>query len=339
MSKLVYIEEEIRDHPRTQEILARLPSATIVSCQHYGEVFNRKAQNFRLQKQRPALILARKHSPFSYPAPTEYAIGGSENEYFSHMLNCPYDCRYCFLQGMYRSANHVLFINYEDFSGALEKKISQRQGSLHFFSGYDCDSLAYDAISGFCDYFLPFFAEQPDDVRLELRTKSARIAPLLAHKPSQQCITAFSFTPAAVADKLEQGVPSITRRLQAMHTLEQAGWQIALRFDPLVKHPDFKQSYTDLCQQIFHSVDGQKLHSVSLGVFRVPEGYYRQMARLYPEEALFAGGLEHQQGMVSYPSNDEDEMIHYCHQLLRQYVPEERIFSCQKLPSQPNETC
>ena len=34
-----------------------------------------------------------------HPVPATYGIGGDENYYFSHMLNCLYDCRYCFLQG------------------------------------------------------------------------------------------------------------------------------------------------------------------------------------------------------------------------------------------------
>ena len=40
------------------------------------------------------------------------------------MLNCVYDCRYCFLQGMYRSANYVLFVNYDDFRVQIEESIS-----------------------------------------------------------------------------------------------------------------------------------------------------------------------------------------------------------------------
>ena len=42
--------------------------------------------------------------------PDNFTIGFKKNYYFSHMLNCIYDCKYCFLQGMYNSANYVLFI-------------------------------------------------------------------------------------------------------------------------------------------------------------------------------------------------------------------------------------
>ena len=35
------------------------------------------------------------------------------------MLNCIYDCKYCFLQGMFRSANFVIFVNYESFMNEI----------------------------------------------------------------------------------------------------------------------------------------------------------------------------------------------------------------------------
>ena len=112
----IYIENAIREHPRTLEVLDRFPRAEIIECERYGEVFNRASQNFRLQKPRPGLILAKKHGNLILPAPEGYSIGAADNYYFSHMLNCLYDCRYCFLQGMYRSANYVYFVNFEDLS-------------------------------------------------------------------------------------------------------------------------------------------------------------------------------------------------------------------------------
>ncbi|SVD49612.1 uncharacterized protein METZ01_LOCUS402466, partial [marine metagenome] len=60
--------------------------------------------------------------------PEGYGIGGKNNYYFSHMLNCIYDCRYCFLQGMYRSAHYVLFVNYDEFFGAMDAKLMAHDG-------------------------------------------------------------------------------------------------------------------------------------------------------------------------------------------------------------------
>ena len=180
MIDTIYLEEAVRTHPRTVEILDLFPRARLISCERYGEVFNPRSQNFRIQKRRPALILAEKFKGHVLPAPEGFGIGDKQNFYFSHMLNCLYDCRYCFLQGMYLSANYTLFVNYEVFQEAIDTTLSSLPDDQKatFFSGYDCDSLAMESVTGFVKVFLPFFRERPRAL-LELRTKSVRIKELV----------------------------------------------------------------------------------------------------------------------------------------------------------------
>lgn len=183
MIDTLYIEASVADHPRTRRILARFPQVRRIDCERYTEVFNRNAQNFRLQKIKPSLILASKHGQTVLPTPLGYGIGGQYNYYFSHMLNCVYDCRYCFLQGMYRSGHYVVFVNYEDFYQGIDTVMAQHPNQpVWFFSGYDCDSLALEPLSNFVGETLDFFRQRPQ-AQLELRTKSTQIRTLLKHPP------------------------------------------------------------------------------------------------------------------------------------------------------------
>lgn len=324
----IYIEEDIADHARTRAICARFPRATRIRCRHYGTVFNPKAQNFRLQKRRPALILARKHKGLVLETPAGYGIGGSNNYYFSHMLNCLYDCRYCFLQGMYRSAHYVLFVNYEDFDREIDC-ILERHKHEHcwFFSGYDCDSLALEPVSGFIGHALSFFADRPD-ARLEIRTKSTQIRALLNRQPLTNAVVAFSFTPGDIYRSLEHKVPGIERRLDAMVRLQQAGWLLGLRFDPLIYRQDYCSQYRTLFDQVFSLVDAERLHSVSLGTFRLPRSFHRNIIQLYPDEPLYAGPLAETNGMVSYHPELEREITAFCTRELLNHIPESLLFPC-----------
>ena len=119
MFSAIYIEEEVRDWHRVQEIIQPFADTPKIICERYGEIFNNTNQNFRIQKKAPALILAKKYGNLVLPSPGGYGFEGGKSFYFSHMLNCIYDCRYCFLQGMYRSANYVLFVNYDDFESQM----------------------------------------------------------------------------------------------------------------------------------------------------------------------------------------------------------------------------
>lgn len=330
MISTIYIEEQIYDHPRTRMICKRFPRAAQVLCRRYGEVFNPGAQDFRLQKRRPSLILARKHARRVLPTPIGYGIGGSNNHYFSHMLNCLYDCRYCFLQGMYRSAHYVLFVNYEEFCADMDERLSQADGEpVWFYSGYDCDSLALEPVSSFLGHFLPWFAVRPH-AHLELRTKSTQIRRLLQAEPLPNLVVAFSFTPEEMHLELEHKVPDNERRLAAMQHLQAAGWPLGLRFDPLLYHPDFRNRYRRLFRWLFSRLDATRLHSVSLGTLRLPHDYFRKIVRLYPDEPLFAGSFSCRNGMVSYPAGVESELVDFCTEELLQYVPESLLFPCSR---------
>ena len=328
MIETIYIEEKILQHPRVTEIIKRFPQARTITCDRYGEVFNPKAQNFRLQKQKPALILAEKYRHFTMPAPLGYGIGASKNYYFSHMLNCLYDCRYCFLQGMYQSANYVLFVNYEDFQAEIQQRSAESPNeSVHFFSGYDCDSLALEPVTGFAEHFLPIFKQIPN-AWLELRTKSTQVRSLLNTEAFDRCVVAFSLNPDEIATKVEAKAPPLERRLEALCKLQAHGWKIGLRFDPIIYQTGYQQQYQRLFEQVFSKINLDQLHSVSLGVFRLPESYFKKVHKLYPEERLFISPFDHQQGMVSYKKELEQEVMTYCSEQLLRYIPKSLFFPC-----------
>ena len=328
MFSTIYIESEIAEHPRTRAICARFPQANQVCCERYGEVFNPKSQDFRLQKQKPALILANKHDHRVLQTPAGYGIGGDRNYYFSHMLNCLYDCRYCFLQGMYRSAHYVLFVNYEDFYSDIDMTLENANGEpCWFFSGYDCDSLALEPVTAFAEQFLPFFASRPQAL-IELRTKSTQVRSLLNQEPLPNAVVAFSFTPEEIYKSLEHKVPDIERRIDSMRLLQQAGWSLGLRFDPLIYQPGYREQYRKLFQQVFSQLDTTRLHSVSLGTFRLPRSYFRNILQLYPDEPLYAGTFTETGGMISYPAEQEHEITGFCTTELLNHVPESLLFHC-----------
>ncbi len=324
----IYVEEEIANHPRTAQILARFPRAVRIPCRRYGEVFNRRAQNFRLQKRRPALILAQKFERFLIETPPGHGIGGDRNFYFSHMLNCIYDCRYCFLQGMYSSAHYVLFVNFEDFEQAIISCAEESpESDTYFFSGYDGDSLAFEPVTGFARHFLGLF-DRLDRAWLELRTKSVRVQELLERAPVSRVVVAFSLAPGPISTLLEHKVPSLERRLDAMSRLAARGWKIGLRFDPLFYCEGFSNLYRRLFESVFACVDPEQVHSITLGPLRFPKNAFEAMVKLHPREKLFASLAEDGLGRISYPQEVQDEMHGICSEMLLRWVPGETIFSC-----------
>ena len=324
MIDTIYIERAAAAHHRTRAILARFADARVVECAHYGEVFNRHNQDFRLQKSKPALILAHKNQRRLLPIPPGYGIGGERGFYFSHMLNCLYDCRYCFLQGMFWSANYVLFVNYEDFIADIVGSCLNTDGDNYFFSGYDCDSLALEPLTSFAQTFVPALTAVPN-AWLELRTKSTQIRSLLDLPAAPRTICAFSLNPEPIARALEHRAPPLLQRIDAMARLQDRGWTIGLRFDPLILVDDFRAVYGACFDAIFARIDGAKLHSVTLGVFRLPSAFAKRMHRLYPDEPFLAGPMVEDCGRLSYTPTTSRALLQWCQAELVRRVGHARV--------------
>jgi|TARA_B100001964_G_scaffold49285_3_gene55400 spore photoproduct lyase len=323
----IYSEEEVSDYPLVKQILERFPEIPHVCCERYGEIFNRNSQDFRLQKRAPALILAKKYGKLVLPSPEGYGFKGGKTFYFSHMLNCVYDCRYCFLQGMYRSANCVLFVNYEDFEAALRETMQSCSGPSTYYSGYDCDSLALEPVSDFCKFFLPTFAENPQAI-LEFRTKSTQIRGLLESPPLANCVIAMSFTPHEAYHQWEHKVPAISKRIEALQKLQKAGWPVALRFEPLIAGPAMGDHYQRLFEEVFAGLNIAAIHSVSLGEFRMPLDFMKNIVKLYPDEALFARPMQTREGLVSLKQSESESMTQI-EDLLFGFISPEQYYRCE----------
>lgn len=326
MFSAIYIEREVKDLPRVQSLLARFSSLPHIDCERYGEVFNRNTQSFRLQKKFPSLILAKKHGNLVLPSPGGYGFEKGASYYFSHMLNCVYDCRYCFLQGMYRSAHYVLFVNYEDFEDQIESSLLINSGPTVYYSGYDCDSLALEPVSLFCQHFLPLFRRHPGAI-LEIRTKSTQVRSILEAEPFDNCVIAMSFTSHQATEQYEHKVPSIEKRIEALQKLQRAGWRVAIRFEPIIWEENLISDYQQLFEVLFSKLDSTKLHSVSIGEFRMPNTFHKNIVKLYPDEKLFARPIETSGGVTSLV-NQNEAGVEQLEQLLFNYVNTDQYYRC-----------
>ena len=322
MTKIIYIENEIKDHKRTEQICRKFKNPEIIIINRFSEIFNKKNQSFRIQKTNPALIIAKKHNKLLLKTPENYGIGNKCNYYFSYMYNCIFDCKYCFLQGLYSSANYVIFVNYEDFYNEI-KKISDynKQKNITLFSGYDCDSLAFESVSNFMSYLIKKISKHKN-IELEIRTKST-YTKSFSKNIINNIIIAYSFTPEKFSNKYESGVPSINKRLTVLKKLSNLGWKLGIRFDPVVVYDGWQNDYKKLFSQVFNNVDIKNIHSISFGKLRFPESIYKKIIKENASESLFFNLVKKKN---FYESNVSDNVVSFCKESLTKFIDEKKIF-------------
>ena len=106
----IYVEKSVADMPDTVRILNKFPQSHIIYIDHYKDVFCRSRQSSVLQHRTQNLIIAKKENNLVYAgAPVCQSFGNEHFYYTSCMMNCVFDCEYCYLKGMYPSGNVVLF--------------------------------------------------------------------------------------------------------------------------------------------------------------------------------------------------------------------------------------
>ena len=114
-----------------------------------------------------------------------------------------------------------------------------------------------------------------------------------------------------------------------MRELAEAGWRIGLRLDPLIDYADFRSGYRTLVEDIFSAVPESAIHSATFGPLRFPTEMLNRIARLYPDEKMFAVPFEQRgDGLASYPADREEEMRSLVGSLLIQRLGAERVFDC-----------
>ena len=246
---------------------------------------------------------------------------GQKNFYYaSSMMNCPFDCEYCYLKGMYPSSNMVVFVNLEDYRSDVEEKI--KEGPMYVCASYDTDLLAMDPLTGHAGFWKEM-ALAHDYLLVELRTKAA----VQVTDNISNIIYAFTVSPEEVVGRFEKNTAPVSARINAAVKAIENGAKVRLCFDPIIKIPKWKEAYERLVSECAQQIGFDKLTDVSVGTFRISADYLNKMRRAYPgsETAWYPYVIK--DGVAQYEPETDKEMQEYVCALLEKHIGREKIFT------------
>ena len=307
-------------YPLTRKILSKLEGSTVIEVAHYKDIFDRPRQDLVFQKQHPALILAvRTGARVFRGAPVCQSFGQRNFYYASSIMNCPFDCEYCYLKGMYPSSHTVVFVNFEDYRADVEEHLSQ--GPMYVCASYDTDLIAFNQLTGLADSWCDL-AEEHDDLLVELRTKAA--PPELRSIPN--VIYAFTVSPEAVASRYEKGAPCSSDRIRAASRALDSGCRVRLCFDPMIKVPGWREIYGRFVEDVARQIDLTHVTDVSVGTFRISGDYLNAMRKRLPGNEIAWYPYVIKDGVAQYTEEDDKAMQDYVCGLLEEHLGREKIF-------------
>lgn len=320
----IYVERDVLHAQRTREILNHFPASQIVVIDHYKDVFNRRRQNSVLQHASQNLILAANRGNLLYPgAPVCQNFGNEHFYYTSCIMNCIYDCEYCFLKGMYPSGNLVIFVNLEDFFMQVEKLLEKFP--VYLCISYDSDLASVESLTGYIRQWAQFTKEH-ENLTVEVRTKCGR-KDLFGQIPvCDRFIWAFTVSPKEVIGEFEHGTGRLEDRIAAVAECMDAGAPVRLCFDPMIYRPGWQESNAAMMRELSARVDLGRVRDFSVGSFRISDSYLKVMRRLLPGSAVIQYPFEVTDGYYHYPDAVASQMEEFLAGEIRKRVPDADIF-------------
>ncbi len=317
----IYIEHEAKKYPDTELLLKRFQKAERIYINDYKSIFNRSRQNFQFQKKSMKLILAVKKDNFIYSGSDQAPNFGHEHFYYNALiLNCVYNCDYCYLQGMYPSANIVCFVNSQDFFESVEVELKKHP--VYLCISYDTDLLAFENIIPHCRRWVEF-TQRHKNLTIEIRTKSANYKAIQDINPSKGVILAWSISPEIIAEKYEKGAVPLKSRLESLSQAILDGWKVRLCFDPVLKINNWEKIYAEFFETVFSCISAEKIFDISAGSFRMNKDYMQTIQKARNDSDILFENFSTDGKTIFYENASEIDT--FCKNEIFKYAAKEKV--------------
>lgn len=320
----IYIESEAYKFPITQQILDKFSESIQIEIKDYKNIFNRSNQNFQAQKNSMKLILAVKKDNFYYSGSNVVNNYGYKHFYYNTMiLNCLFNCEYCYLQGMFNSGNIVIFVNIEDFF--KETRILLQNSSIYLCISYETDLLAFEKLVPYTSKWIEF-ARENQNILIETRTKSNQYRLIQNQTPAKNFILAWTISPEILIKTHEAGTANLNQRIKNIKSAAEDGWNVRICIDPILHVPDWKEIYISFINSVFSDLSESSIYDISLGSFRINADYLKKIKKIRTDSKLLHYPFEREQNLNVYKKEKSLELTETISNEIQKFIPKEKIF-------------
>jgi len=247
---------------------------------------------------------------------------------------CDMNCSYCYLQSFVNASTMSLYSNIDQ---ALEelKVIGQnfKGQTLRIGTGETVDSLSLDVLTLNTRKLISFFKDYPKWT-LEFKSKSDEVDQFLDCDHSGNVVASWSVNPQNVISAEEHLTASLESRLNAAKKCLAAGFQVAFHLDPMIYHSDWRQSYSNLVNQITSRFQPSEVNVISIGALRFQPEQRHMMRERFESSSLVnqAEVFSSKDGKLRYDSELRTEMFRHVLSEFKKVSDDWKVFLCMETP-------
>lgn len=248
-------------------------------------------------------------------------------------FQCDMDCSYCYLQSFLNSNYLTVYTNIHEALKELSDFEELKKSPVRVGTGEVIDSLSLDPITLYSRDLIEFFRDYPM-WKLEFKTKSKFVDQFLDCDHAGNVIVSWSINPPAVIDNEEHGTASFEERLEAALKCKDAGYQISFHIDPMIWHPEWKESYAYLVDKIIENFSPKIIPYLSVGALRFQPEQKNMMRERFGMDSFVtqAETFKSQDGKLRYDLDLRKEMFNFILNRFREKSSQWKIFMCMETP-------
>jgi spore photoproduct lyase len=249
-------------------------------------------------------------------------------------LQCDMNCTYCYLQSYINTPALTVYSNLDQAMAELRELRAGMPGSkVRVGTGEVIDSLSLDDITLYSRDLIGLFREFPEWT-LEFKTKSAQVNQFLDVPHGGNVVVSWSVNPQNLVEREEPGTAALAERLDAARRCRARGFQIAFHIDPMIWHPEWRESYAALVDAITGDFKPEDVPYLSVGALRFQPGQRHLMRERFgmrswvTQAEVFPG----HDGKLRYDSRLRAEMFDFIIGRFKAHSRAWRIFMCMETP-------
>ncbi len=190
---------------------------------------------------------------------------------------CTASCLYCYLVCNYNKCSYLrLFVNREQMLEKLIAFSKKQEHDLTYEIGSNSDLVLENTITQNLTWTIENFAKEGKGF-LTFPTKFDMVSPILNANHQGKTIVRMSVNPQEIIQKVEFGTASLSRRIQAIHLLKEAGYNVGILIAPVILIDNWKELYSNLLIELANQLTEREKNELWIEIIFMTYSYIHRM--------------------------------------------------------------
>ena len=326
----IYYEKGIEEYMLGKELLDKYKNIPKFEIENHNNIEEmRKKENKEFVNMKKNLIIGTRKTH-------KYAENHKVSDYLVPYTSsgCTAMCLYCYLVCNYNKCAYLrLFVNREQMLEKIIKTANKEyeiSGKEKVFEiGSNSDLILENTITNNLKWTIESFANTEHGI-LTFPTKFDMVDDILDLKHNNKIIVRMSVNPEYIINKIEIGTSRLSKRIQAINKLKDAGYKVGILIAPVIMLDNWKEMYEQLIITLYNELSDSVKKDVFFEVIFMTYSFvhnainhaaFPNAIELYNKEKMTG----RERGKYAYKPAIKDDAKKYMQELMKKYFSSNEI--------------